>query len=71
MSSLYLPRGFTLYNKSGFERYFNEELTFHHFTSNIIRVSIYMNIFGLNNLHDYKNYCLFEIWASSKLFAGQ
>ena len=35
--------------------FFNKELTFRHFTSNIIRVSVYMKIFGLNNLHDYKN----------------
>ena len=38
-----------------FERYFNEELTFRYFTSNIIRVSIYMKFFGLNNLHDDRN----------------
>ena len=43
-------------NTSGyFGKYFNKELTFRHFTSNIIRVSVYMKIFGLNNLHDYKN----------------
>ena len=40
---------------SSFGKNFNEELKFRHFTSNIIRVSIYMKIFGLNNLHDYKN----------------
>ena len=44
-----------IYTSGYFGKYFNKELTFRHFTSNIIRVSVYMKIFGLNNLHDYKN----------------